>query len=307
MRRILVLLLAIATPIVASAQLGNLLVPFAPKDCINDAKTAVGGTANNPRLVALFNAGLSVPLGTDTVNIGMSTKDGKARLWYYVFIASAKDTIAAAPMMRVVFACQDPTSLAGGAAPSVPLDGLSTTPLPAGYKEGSALASALASNTEYMRFTKAHPDSQPGVSVLSTSTEDAFSFPAGTPFWAISWTDINGTGTDPFICLVHSITGQSLCGDQLTLSVSEIKDVAVYLAPNPVRDNAILNLPISWIGKSVVIEAVSTSGAIIEITSINALASPIATINGSMLSSGAYTLRARTATDYIVLPMSVIR
>lgn len=308
MRRILVLLLALATPIIASAQLGDLLVPFAPKDCINDARGAVGGAGNTPRLIALFSAAVELPLGTDTVNIGMSTKDGKARLWYYVFVASDKDTIAAAPMVRVVFACQDPTSLAGGETPGLPIDGLSTKPLPAGYKEGSALAAALAANSEFTRFTTAYPDTMPGISTLTTSEEDAFSFPAGTPFWVISWIDIGGVVSgEPFLCLVHSVTGQTLCGDQLVLSVSEINDPSVYIAPNPVRDNAILNLPISWIGKPVVIEAVSTSGAIIEIMSVGALTSPVTTINGSNLTSGAYTLRARTATDYIVLPMSVIR
>ncbi|MBK9184303.1 MAG: hypothetical protein IPM83_14615 [Ignavibacteria bacterium] len=309
MRILLLLLVAVAAQVVASAQLGNLLSPFAPKDCLNEAKAAVGGTANNPRLVALMNAGVTVPLGTDIIDIGMDASTGKARLWYYVFIASAQDTVAAVPMVRLLVSCQDPTSLAGGGAPEVPIDGVSTIPLPATYVEGAALATALGGNSEYQRFRTAHPDSQPGVTVLTTSTEDALGFPAGTPFWVLNWADVTGGGgvEQPFVCLVHSVTGQTLCGEQIIATVSEVNDPSVFIAPNPVRDNALVNLPTSWIGRSVVIEAVSTSGAMIELSSISALTSPVTTITSSMLSTGAYTLRARTSTEYVVLPMAVIR
>lgn len=310
MRYLLLLIVAIAAPMIASAQLGDLLAPFAPKDCINDAKTIAGGSANNPRLVTLMNAGLEVPIGDQPVNIGMDTKNGKARLWYYVFIAGPNDTVAAVPMVRLIFACTDPTTLAGDAAPEVPLDGISYIPLPNTYVEGTALSTALNGNSEFQRFKTANPDSQPSVTILSTSTEDAFGFPSGTPFWIMNWADITGGGGGsdvPFVCLVHAVTGQTLCGDQIIATVSEVNDPSVFVAPNPVRDNALVNLPTSWIGRPVVIEAVSTSGAMIELASISALTSPATTINSSMLSTGAYTLRARTSTEYVVLPMAVIR
>ncbi|MBC8124304.1 MAG: hypothetical protein H7X70_01100 [Candidatus Kapabacteria bacterium] len=308
MRHLFLIAILFCAPMLAFAQIGALLVPFAPKDCINDARGAAGGIPNNARLVGLMNAGLQVPLGTDVVDIGMNSKDGKARLWYYVFIAGPNDTVAAVPMVRLVFACQDPTSLAGGASVDVPLDGISNTPLPSGYREGPALATALSGNAEYQRFKVSYPDSQPGISILTTSTEDAFSFPSGTAFWAVSWTDaVSGGVSEPFTCLVHAMTGQTLCGNELALSVAETNDPTVYLAPNPARDNAVLNLPLSWMGRHVVIEAISSTGSFIELSSINALPTPITSINTSLLASGAYTVRARTATEYVVLPMSVIR
>ncbi len=308
MRYLLLIAIIVCAPMFAFAQLGALLVPFAPKDCYNDARSAAGGNANNARLVALMNAGIQVPLGTDVVDIGMSAKDGKARLWYYVFIAGPKDTVVAVPMVRLVFACQDPTSLAGGASVDIPLDGLSNTPLPAGYREGAALTTALSGNAEYQRFKVSYPDSQPGITILTTSTEDAFSFPAGTALWAISWTDAaSGGASEPFTCLVHSMTGKTLCGSELALSVAETNDPSVYLAPNPARDNAMLNLPLSWMGLQVVIEAISSTGSLIELSTINALPSPLTSINTSFLASGAYTVRARIATEYVVLPISVIR
>jgi len=310
LRILLSLLVALSLPALASAQLGNPVVPFVPKDCLSDAKKGVGGAAANPRLVALLNAGVQMPLGTGNIDIGMTAKDGKARLWYYVFIAGPTDTVAAVAMVKIPFlACTDPTSLAGGAAPGVPMEGLSLSPLPATYLEGAALATALKGNREFVRFSKAYPDSQPGITILTTSTEDALGFPLGTPFWIMTWTDPTGGagGGVPFVCIVHSVTGETLCGDQIVATVAEVNDASVFIAPNPVRDNALLNLPISWMGKQVTIEAVSASGAVLELSFINALTSPVTTITTQSLTSGAYTLRAYTSTEFIVLPMSVIR
>lgn len=312
-RILLSLLVAVALPALASAQPGITLLPFVPKDCLSDAKKAVGGAAVNPRLVALINVGVQVPVGTDNIDVGIDTKDGKARFWYYVFIAGPADTVAPVAMVKVqisiVVACVDPATITGGGNPSIPIDELSKAPLPANYIEGSAFANALNGNSEYMRFKTANPDSQPGLAVLTTSTEDLLDFPRGTPIWFLTWTDLTGGGGGavPFICIVHSVTGATLCGDQIVATVSEVNDASVFIAPNPVRDNALVNLPISWMGKQVTIEAVSTFGAVFELSSISALTSPVTTITTQALSSGAYTLRAHTSTEFIVLPMSVIR
>ncbi len=309
MRLLTTVVVALALPVLASAQLGSLLVPFAPKDCMNDARNAVGGSANNPRLITLLNAGVEVPLGQETIDLGMSLSDGKARAWYYVFIAGPQDTVASVAMVRAVFACQDPSALAGGAIDTPPLEDFPAIPLPGTYVEGQQLANAIAGNDEYKKFKAVYPDSMPGFTVLTTSTEDALGFPTGTPFWILNWSDVAGGGIpgEPFLCLVHAVTGQTLCGDQITLSVEELRDPTVFLAPNPVRDNAMLNLPASWIGKPVIIEAVNTSGDVVNVASIPALASPVFTFNAGVLASGAYTLRARTESAFIVLPMSVVR
>ncbi len=311
MRLLTTLFVAIAAPIIASAQLGNLVVPFAPKDCLNDAKTAVGGAANNPRLVTLANAGVQVPVGTDVIDLGMSLTDGKGRAWFYVFIAGPQDTVASVAMVRAVFVCQDPSALGGGPIDIPAGEEFPAIPLPANYIEGQALANAVNGNDEYKKFKAAYPDSLPGLTVLTTSTEDALGFPSGTPFWILNWADIAGGGGgipgEPFVCLVHATTGQTLCGSEITLSVEELRDPNVFVAPNPVRDNAMVNLPMAWIGQRVVIEAVNTSGDAVEIATINALSSPAFSFNASTLASGAYTLRARTATSFIVLPLSVIR
>lgn len=308
MRYLLLLIVAIAAPMIASAQLGNLISPFLPNDCLNAAKTAVGGSANSPRLIAILNGNANIQAGSDNIITGMDASTGKARVWYYLFIVSDKDTLAGVPMIRLIGACQDPSSLFGNAQIDAPIEDLTRIPLPTTYIEGTALATALGGNSEYQRYKTAYPDSQPNFTALSTTDVDLFGFPAGTPFWIMNWSAVAGSGSDvPFVCLVHAVTGQTLCGDQIIATVSEVNDPSVFVAPNPVRDNALVNLPTSWIGRPVVIEAVSTSGAMIELASISALTSPATTINSSMLSTGAYTLRARTSTEYVVLPMSVIR
>ncbi len=309
MRNCIALLVALFLPLVAYAQLGAVLVPFAPKDCFNDAKNIVGA-GNNPRLVALVNPGLTVPIGTDNVSIGLSTKDGKARAWFYVFISGPQDTIASVAMVRAVAFCQDPSALVGGAFDPPEADDFPTIPLPANFVEGQALATALNGNAEFKKFSSAHPDSMPGVSVLTTSPEAGLGFPANTPFWVLNWTDLanpNPGGQEPFICLVHATTGQTLCGQEITLSVSELNDPSVFLAPNPVRDNALFNLPIAWIGRPVDIDAVSTSGSIIPLMQIGNMSSPAVAINASQLGSGAYMLRARSGNSQVLLPMTVLR
>lgn len=308
MRILLLIVVACASTMIASAQLGSLVSPFAPTDCLSSAKTAVGGTSNNPRLIAILNANATIPVQSDNVVTGMDASSGKARIWYYLFIASAQDTLAGVPMIKLVGACQDPSALFGNVNVNIPIEELPKIPLPSMFVEGASLATSLGGNSEYQRYRTANPDSQPSLTILTSSDVEVLGFPAATPFWFVNWSIVAGSGSQqPFSCLVHAVTGQTLCGDQIIATVAEVNDPSVYLAPNPVRDNALLNLPLSWMGRQVTIEAVSTSGTVIELLSINQLPTPVTTINSSMLSTGAYTLRARTATEVVVLPMSVIR
>lgn len=299
----------------ASAQF-DLLSPFAPKDCLSAARNAAGGAAANARLVSLISIGF--PVGVDStappIDLSMNPKDGKARLWVYAFIAGATDSVVTVPMVRLIIACQDARTLLGGGGqePDIPIDGIGTIPLPTNYIEGSGLASRLNGNADYQQFRTAYPDSTPSLVVLTTSPEEAFGFPAQTPFWLINWAPFGeDPGMDstsvPFVCLVHATTGETICGADIFTSVQEVEDGHVMLAPNPSVDHTTISLPASWLGSVVNVDAVSPSGQIINLASTMQVASPLITVSTTSLATGAYMLRVHTSNANVVLPLRVVK
>ena len=314
-RLLLAAVLCILAVSSASAQF-DLLSPFAPKDCFSAARTAAGGAAANARLVSLISIG--IPVGVDStappIDLSMNPKDGKARLWVYAFIAGATDSVVTVPMVRLIIACQDARTLLGGGGqePDIPVDGIGTIPLPANYIEGSGLATRLGANAEYQQFRTAYPDSTPSLVVLTTSPEEAFGFPAQTPFWLINWAPF-GEGPEadttavPFVCLVHATTGETICGADIFTSVLEVEDGHVMLAPNPSVDHTTISLPASWLGTVVNVDAVSASGQIVQLASAMQVASPLITVPTTSLATGAYMLRVHSPNANVVLPLRVIR
>lgn len=293
----------------------DLLAPFAPKDCLSGARTAAGGAAANPRLVSLISIG--IPVGVDStappIDLSMNPKDGKARLWVYAFITGATDSVVTVPMVRLVFACQDArTLLGGGQEPDIPVDGIGNIPLPTTYVEGAGLASRLNADANYQQFRTMYPDSTPSLVVLTTSPEEAFGFPAQTPFWLINWAPfIADPGMDstlvPFVCLVHATTGETICGVDIFTSVQEVNDGVVMLAPNPSADYTTVTLPATWVGSVVSIDAISPSGQVVSLSSGVQVASPVVTVSTAALSSGAYMLRVHTPQANVVLPLRVVK
>jgi hypothetical protein len=216
-------------------------------------------------------------------------------------------------MVRLIFACQDArTLLGGGQEPDIPVDGIGNIPLPSNYIEGSNLATRLNGNANYQQFRTAHPDSTPSFVVLTTSPEEAFGFPAQTPFWLINWAPFDGgpgldSTTVPFVCLVHATTGETICGIDIFTSVQEVEDGVVMLAPNPSTDHTTVSLPTSWVGSFVTIEAIDPSGQVTTLTSNLPVASPVVSVSTSTLATGAYMLRVYSSNANVVLPLRVVK
>ena len=292
----------------------DLLSPFAPKDCFSAARTAAGGAAANARLVSLISIGfpLAVDSSAPAIDLSMSTKDGKARLWVYAFIAGATDSVVTIPMVRLIIACQDARNLLGGGQDvDFPVDGLGNVPLPTNYIEGAGLMSRLNANTNYQQFRTAYPDSTPSLVVLSTSPEEAFGFPAQSPLWVINWGFDGGPGGDPnvipFVCLVHATTGETICGTDIFTSVEDVADGSVMVAPNPSVDQTSIMLPTSWIGSVVTIDAIAPSGEVLTLGSAIPVASPLLTVSTSTLATGSYLLRVHSPVANVVLPLRVVK
>lgn len=309
------LLLVLGTLAVSSASAQfDLIAPFAPRDCIASARSAAGGSAANPRLVAIASIGTNFPVDSvRTIDLSMSLRDGRSRLWAYFFITGANDSIVVVPMVRLLFLCQDPRSLLGGGEIEIPIENIVATPLPASYIEGAGLVSRLNSNADFQQFRTAYPDSVPSLVALSTSPVEAFGFPAQTPFWLLTWEsgDSPGGGTDttalPFVCLVHATTGETICGVDIFTSVQEVNDGVVMLAPNPAVDNTVITIPASWVGSVISVDAVSPSGQVVTLMSNVRVASPVLSVSTSDLATGAYMLRVHTDRENVLLPLRVVR
>lgn len=315
LRLLLTTLICLVAVSHGSAQF-DLLAPYAPKDCFSAARNAAGGAGANARLVSLISIG--IPVGVDStappIDLSMNPADGKARLWVYAFVTGPTDSVVTVPMVRILIACQDArTLLGGGEEPDIPVDGIGNVPLPANYIEGANLASRLNGNANYQQFRTAYPDTTPSFVVLTTSPEEAFGFPAQTPFWLINWAPFdvggpNGNPTgDPFVCLVHATTGETICGTEIFTSVEEVEDGVAMLAPNPSIDQTMISLPPTWVGSIVRIDAISASGEITTLQTATQVASPVITVSTSSLAAGAYMLRAHTSTANVMLPLRVVK
>lgn len=307
-RFLLAATILIMLPGLATAQIENLLAPFSPKDCESSARTRANNAGGNAKLIGLINIGLSVPLNDVMIDIGLNSSDGKAKGWYYIFTASPMDTVVFVPMIRLASICQDPTFLGLPPADFDSAD-FSKSPIPSGYVEGKGLSDALKKSAQFVGFRTMHPDSQPSLSILTSTPEEILGFPINTPFWLLNWGPL---GQDPgsnefFQCIVHAVTGQAFCGDELITGVSEIADANVFVAPNPVRDHANFGVPVSWIGQVVQIEMVDMSGRSVYSHTSQAITVPLISINTSELPTGSYVTRISTRSQGMTVNLRVIK
>ncbi|MDZ4744511.1 MAG: T9SS type A sorting domain-containing protein [bacterium] len=274
---------------------------FAPKACQSGAQTSANTGAPGSILVAIVNGAYEISAGNNT---GMNMSDGKAMAWIYVFLDVHADSVFFKPYGKIPFiGCQDASALLPST--SFPSAGLGRTVLPTDYIEGAVLISALNADGDYATFHTAHPDSIPAGTVLTVSQEPVLDFPAGTPFWLMTW--VSQTPGGGLTCAVHAITKQTICVAGISSVADDAAAAGLVLAPNPAFDQATLTLPASWMGTTAAIEAVDATGSVVALVSSMYVTSPVVSIPLSSLLSGMYTVRIRNERQASVIPMSVVR
>ena len=237
---------------------GQLSLPsYQPSVCATSAKNAISG-ASDGQVVAVAAVGVEVDLQVATVFVGMNLTDGKSSLWLYLVHSASLDTAVWVPLIRPLGSCTPPPV-------ELPLDNLDvmqigTSPIPANAIEGAAVVNAVKMNSEYQAFNTAHPDSVQFLSVLAVSTEEVLTFPIGTPFWILTWTNVQNP-TTPFNCVVHAINGQTICfGGDVSSVDDENGSTITQVWPNPASDVATIKVPSSAAGQPLSIEAYSPTG-----------------------------------------------
>lgn len=285
------------------AQLGP--EAYLPKSCQDAAQAAANETSPGAILIAIFNGSYEFVLLGTTYNSGMRLSDGKAIAWFYAYYQANGDSVFVKPFGKTPGSCNDVSQLVPTA--SVPAEDIGRTMVPNNYIEGAALISALNTDITYTTFHNAYPDSLPSATMLAVAEEESFGYPAGTPFWFVSWVP-SSQGTGGLTCIVEALSGTTLCFSIPPLSVADEAAAAGFsLAPNPAFDRATLTLPTSWLGSMATIEAVDVTGTIAVLASDVHIMSPALDISLSSLQSGMYTMRIRNQRQATVIPMSVLR
>lgn len=293
-------LLVLLTASTTQAQFGGPSY-FLPKECQGAAQGSANQTAAGSVLIAILNGAYETALGADTINTGMRLSDGKAIAWIYTFYQPNGDSVFFKPFGKI-FVCIDAASfLPSGSIPAPPLG---REAVPSAYIQGDALINALKTDGDYTAYRAAHPDHNPDGTALTVSREPVLDYPAGTPFWFLTWSPSQG---DPgMTCFVHALSSETIC-----VSVTSVADEAAAagfaLAPNPALDQTTLMIPLSWMGSRATIEAVDATGSVVVLRSDALLTSPALNLSLSSLPSGMYTVRVRNERQAIVIPMSVLR
>lgn len=297
----------------ASAQFS---VPtYEPGQCLSTAKNSITG-ATDGQVVGVVAIGLDIPLGATSLNLAMSSKDGKSAAWVYVVRSASKDTTALVPLIRVLFSCSPPPLPAGTELPSGGItDGIGTIPLPDKFTQGAALITALKKNPKFSAFTTAYPDSSATLAVLTSSVERVPGlFEAGKFYWILNWSSTGqpdpGQGAfSGLLCVNDIATGETTCLDSADFtSVSEYThDERFALAPNPAGDIAVLTLPQALVGSVVDLEIVSVTGATTPLAHRRFVESPAMVIDVANLATGMYSLVIRSSSQNFLVPLSVHR
>jgi len=290
---------------------------YGPSECMSTAKRAITG-ASDAEVVAALTAGINLPLGGSSLSLGMSSRDGKSPLWIYVVRSASLDTVAIVPLVRVLACIAPPVEL--------PLDGLDPglfgdVALPSTFTSGQALIDALSTDAVFKAFRDAHPDSTATFALISGApiggTEG---LPITGALWIATWggslDDISGGGpgggeppSGGLTCL-HSVeTGLTFCIEQPATSVSggEAYDLGIRLAPNPARDLGVLSVPMSWVGTTLMVEAIDATGTTHVIDHAARIDAPTMVLNMSSLANGTYTLRLRAPNMMVHVPVVIVR
>jgi hypothetical protein len=257
-------------------------------------------------VIAIACAGFKLPVLGNEFYLGINMDDGKAVAWVYLVYSASKDTVVGVWYIRAAGTCTQPPFKDPGDALD-PAD-FSRAPVPSSFLEGSQLVGKVKDNSIYNAFHTAYPDSVPTLVILSSSDEEVFGFPVGSPFWTFLWVS-PGTGTDiPLTCVVHAITGETICFDDEILSVngSEAQEAGFSVYPNPASSTVLLNMPPTLLGSHVRVEAVDMAGRRLVLTDGAATSVPLM-LNTDMLSSGIWSLVVTEGTTQHYVPLAVVR
>lgn len=264
-----------------------------PSECADEALNLIPN-ASDVQLVGIINIGTEIDLGLTTFYTGMDLETGTAAMWTYRVYSSSLDSLVTSVMLNFPLPC---TQLPSGQIPdTLPAFDVFMA-IPPNTIEGVTLVNAVKANAYYKTFAYAYPDSLPFLTSLWVLPEDFLQFPAGTPAWQLVWLPADQTSL-PFICFVHGLTGQTLCGSELVMTVTEqqlASKTAVY--PNPADEAITIDLPVEMTGTSVKIEAFSQNGQSVVMSAGQRLTSSRIVIPTSHLSGGLWYLRITDASS----------
>lgn len=263
-----------------------------PSRCAGSALDLIPN-ASDVRLVSIANFGMDLDLGLTTTYTGIDFETGMAAMWIYRVYSPSLDSSVTSMMLNFPLEC---TQLPSGQIPDT-LPDVSTIAIPPNTIEGVSLINAVKANADYKAFAYANPDSLPILTMLTVSVADFLSFPAGAPVWQFYWAPADQTSS-PFWCLVHGLTGQTLCFSELPMSVTEqqlASNTTVY--PNPADEAVTVELPTAMIGRSIRIEAFSQNGQSAVMSAGQRLTSSSIVIPTSHLSGGLWYLRITDASS----------
>lgn len=276
----------------SSTAFSQLVAGYLPKDCQASAMTAAKKIAADVELIGIATFKASVPVATTTIDVGMNLTDGKSAAWAYLFHSASQDTILISPFIRLLGSCTAIDLPAGTTPGGIGPGDLGLNPLPTTYLQGTALLTALGKDGDYDTYHKANPDSLPQFTVLSTAVDAVFDFPAGTPFWTISWQGAGQQGEGGLTCFVHAETGQTMCVGLPTSVQEELFAAGVTVMPNPVHDVMTVSIPMEWTGRSVNMDIVDQVGTVVSSATFTASA-PMLIASTSTLANGSYIIRLR--------------
>ncbi|MBU3699018.1 MAG: hypothetical protein FGM33_03275 [Candidatus Kapabacteria bacterium] len=288
---------------------------YDPSQCLTAAKASIAG-ATDAEVLGVVAVGLELPLGGTSIELAMSSKDGRAPMWLYIVRSKSKDTTVFAPFIRLFFTCSAPPIPADVnlADPSL-FEGIGQIPLPGKFTEGPALVTALKSNSKFSAFNTAFPDSNATFSVLTSAVESVPGlFEMGKFYWIINWSSsgLAGGVGEPgsgLLCINDLASGQTICLDSsdFTSVRSYEQDVRFSVAPNPTSDVSVLTMPTSFLGTQVDIDIVSTTGAVMPLARRRFVEAPALVLELGTMPQGMYSLVVRSADRNFLLPLSIVR
>lgn len=310
--------LALTATLCASSALAQFSPPaFDPSQCMNAAKNSIAG-ATDAEVLGVVAVGLELPLGATSIELAMSSKDGRSSLWLYIVRSASRDTTAFAPFIRLFGTCS---------APPLPADidlgnadiaeGIGRIPLPSKFTEGPALITALKKNPKFAAFSSAYPDSNATFAVMTAAAEAVPGlFVADKFYWIINWSPLGleGGGGPPepgqgLLCINDIATGETICLDSsdFTSVRSFERDERYSIAPNPTGDVAVLTMPTGLMGTTIDVDLVSPTGSVTPLARRRFVDAPAMVMELGSVPQGMYSLVVRSAGQNVLIPLSIVR
>ena len=289
---------------------------FDPSQCLTAAKAAIPG-ATDTEVLGVVAVGLEVPLGGTSLQLAMSSKDGRAPMWLYIVRSQSKDTTAFAPFIRLFFTCSAPPLGDVDLGSPDLIEGIGRIPLPAKFTEGPALVTALKKSPKFEAFSKAYPDSNATFAVLTSAAESVPGlFETDKFYWIINWSPqgLEGGGGTPepgtgLLCINDIASGQTICLDSSDfVSVRSFDhDERYSVAPNPTGDVSVLTMPMALVGSMIDVDLVSVTGAVTPLARRRFVDAPALVMELGSIPQGMYSLVVRSADRNVLIPLSIVR